>query len=431
MNQAAAETDQTASEPSPRYRAWVVFVLALLYFFYMLDRAALNISQEIIKEEFRLSDTQLGMLTGTLYGVAYAIAGIPLGWAVDRMSRRNLLAGILAVWSGLTVISGFSVNFFQLAMARIGVGAAESGGSPAALSILSDLYPPDRRGTVNGMFYAGASVGAIVSLLLGGVIAQHFGWRGVFIAFGAPGLLLAVVMLLTIREPVRKKPIAARKAGDAGMLRGTWQLLRYPGLGMLYLATALYMAAVAGAGMWKIPYLSRGFDLDIATIGLIMGLGGGVFGLVGQVGAGVVYDWANRFGPRGPLMVVAIGSAVQVVSMLVFLLSGNLAVVIAMLCLSGMMTSIQAGPTNAAISQIAPAAAVGTAFALYAVIANVIGAGFGPLIVGALSDLMGGGTGALRNAMIAVVCIQLGAVAAYVSASGHFARVADAKAEAA
>ena len=180
------------------------------------------------------------------------------------------------------------------------------------------------------------------------------------------------------------------------------------------------MAAVAGAGMWKIPYLSRNFELDIATIGLIMGLGGGVFGLIGQVGAGVVYDWARRFGPRGPLLVVAIGSAVQVAAMLTFLLSGSLAVVIAMACLSGMMTSIQAGPTNAAISQIAPAAALGTAFALYAVISNVIGAGFGPLIVGAISDLLGGGTEALRSAMIAVVSIQLLAVAAYVRASRHF-----------
>ena len=134
------------------YRAWVVFVLALLYFFYMLDRSAITITQEMIKREFGLSDTQLGMLTGTLYGVSYALAGIPLGWAVDRVNRRNLLAGILAVWSALTVLSGLCSTMIQLALARIGVGASEASGTPAALSIRSDLFPPERRGTVSGRF---------------------------------------------------------------------------------------------------------------------------------------------------------------------------------------------------------------------------------------------------------------------------------------
>lgn len=404
------------------YRAWVVLLLALLYFFYMLDRSAITIAQELIKEEFGLSDTQLGLLTGTLYGVSYALAGIPLGWAVDRMNRRNLLAAILTIWSTLTVVSGFATNMVQLALARIGVGAAEAGGSPAALSILSDLFPPERRGTVSGLFYAGASVGGIVSFLIGGWIAQHYGWRGVFIAFGTPGLILAAILLLTVREPVRKQPVKARAPGDAGLVKGTLAVMRFPGLAALYVATALYMLSVAGAGTWTVPYISRTFDLDIATIGLVMGIGAGVFGVIGQVGAGLVFDWANRFGPRGPLMVVAIGSVIHVIAVMAVLFAPSVTLLIAALCVAGATTSIQAGPTNAAISRIAPAASMGTAFALYAVISNVVGAGLGPLVVGALSDWLGGTATSLRDAMVVVALVQLLAVAAYIRAASHFAR---------
>lgn len=415
-------------EPSKAYRSWVVFVLAMVYFFYMLDRSAINITQELIKKEFVLSDTQLGLLTGTLYGVSYAVAGIPLGWAVDRTNRKKLLAGLVSVWSGLTILAGASTSFLHLALVRIGVGAAESAGGPTSLSILSDLYPPERRGAVAALFYSGAGFGGIVSNLAGGWIAQHYGWRGVFIAFGAPGLLLAIALLLTVREPRRKTPVVAHKAGDAGKLRQTWDTMRYPGLAALYLATAFYMLSVTGVGVWTIPYLSRSFGLDIATIGLIMGVGS-ILGVIGQVGVGFLFDWANRFGPKGPLMMVVAGTIIHAAAILTVLFSGHLTVVIVALFFAIATTSIQAGPTNAAISRIAPAATMGTAFALYAVISNVVGAGLGPLVVGALSDVLGGGKESLRTAMIVVALVQLLAVFAYIRAAYHFARAVEAQAD--
>lgn len=409
---------------SPRYRIYVLAILSIVYFFYLVDRSAIIVTQELIKEEFGLSDTAMGLLTGTLYGVAYALAGIPLGWAVDRLNRRNLLVAIIAIWSSLTALSGLCSSFWQLALARVGVGAAESGGAPTSLSILSDLFPPERRGTVSSIFFAGAGAGGILAFIVGGYIAQHYGWRAVFIAFGLPGLIIALIVLLFVREPVRKsEPAKQGQTPAAAMLRETWQIVRSPGLGSLYLATGVYMLSVVGVATWTVPFFMRSFDVDLATVGIIMGLGSGVFGIIGQVGAGVIFDWARRFGPRGPLTVVAIGSVIHIAAVLLVVLSGNLAVTIGALCLMGATTTINAGPTNAAISEIAPSASRGTSFALYSVISNVIGAGLGPAMVGLLSDTLGGDSDSLRTAMISVALLQFVAVAAFLRAAAVFAKV--------
>lgn len=416
------------NETSGGYRAYVVAVLALVYFFYMVDRSAIIVSQELIKQEFGLSDTQMGLLTGTLYGVSYALAGLPLGWAVDRVNRKKLLAGIVAIWSGLTALSGLTTSFLQLALARIGVGAAESGGSPSALSILSDIFPPERRATVTSLFYAGASVGGIASFLVGGWIAQNHGWRAVFLAFGVPGLLLSLLVLFTIREPRRTAPPRTAAEGPKpGFLRDCWQTLRHPALRILYLATALHMLSAAGVGTWTVPFLTRTAGLDIATVGVLMGLASGVCGLLGSIGVGILADWSRRYGVRGPLCVVAIAAVIHVLGGLVVFLATSLPVVIAGLCVLGATTSIQAGPSNAAISEVAPQASRGMAFALYATVANVVGAGIGPVLVGALSDWLGGDGQALRTAIIAVLLIEFLAAAAFIRASLYHARAVAAK----
>ena len=417
----ASET-RSASEMGPAYRVWVVLLLALVYFFYMVDRSAIIVSQEMIKNEFGLSDTQMGLLTGTLYGVSYALAGLPLGWAVDRTNRKKLLAGIIAVWSGLTALSGLTTSFLQLALARIGVGAAESGGSPSSLSILSDIFPPERRATVTSLFYAGASVGGIASFLIGGWIAQNYGWRAVFLTFGLPGLLLSLLVLFTLREPRRTAAKVASGGPRPGFLRDCWQTLRHPALRILYFATALHMLSAAGVGTWTVPFLTRTAGLDIATVGVVMGLASGLCGLLGAIGVGILADWSRRYGVRGPLCVVALAIVIHVLGGLVVFMASSLPVVIAGLCVLGATTSIQAGPSNAAISEVAPEASRGMAFALYATVANVVGSGLGPVLVGSLSDGLGGDGDALRTAIIAVLLIELLAAVAFVRASLHHAR---------
>ncbi len=409
-----------APPQSKAYRIYAVTVLALIYFFYMMDRSAMVVSQEMIKHEFGLSDSTIGLLTGALYGVAYAIAGIPMGWAADRANRAKLMASVVAIWSGLTALSGLCTNVLQLAFTRVGVGAAESGGGPAAMSIVTDMFPPERRGTVASFLYSGAKVGGIASFIVGGYVAHEYGWRAVFLSFGLPGLLLALLLLLTIKEPPRTG--SADGAGKPkASLRETWQVLCTPGLGSIYIATGLTMMAVAGVGTWTLPFVTRAYGLNVKTAGLLLGMGPGVFGVIGGLVVGVLFDWARRFGPRGPLMVVALGCLVYIGGGVMVLLAPNVALAAVGLCVLGTAQAIYSAPTSAAISELAPTAVRGTAFALYSIVANVIGAGIGPILVGALSDRFGGDAHALRMAMMVVLMILLLGAAAYVRASYVFA----------
>ena len=418
-------TDRPAGR---RYRGLVVAMFALVYVLYTVDRSAMTITQEMIKQEFGLSDTAMGLLTGTFYGISYALAGLPLGWLADRTNRKRLLVGVVAVWSGLTALSGLCHNFVQLALARIGVGAAEAGGAPPALSILSDLFPPERRGTVTSIFFAGAGIGGILSFLLGGYIAQNFGWRAVFLSFGLPGLVVAGLLLAIVREPERAAPVVApsaparRHGGAIAFLADCWRTLRQPGLPWLYFASGLYMLSLAGVGTWTVPFFTRTFGLEIATVGLLLGFGNGVCSVIGSIGTGVIFDWARRFGPRGPLLVVAAGVTIHFGAGLIVLLSGHIVPTVIALCFMGATSAMHAGPTTAAISELAPAQSRGLGFALYTVVSNVVGAGLGPLVIGMLSDSSGGGAGGLRDAMLTVMLVEVLVIFTYVRASAAFAR---------
>ena len=370
---------------SSRYKAYVLVVLTLVYFLYLMDRMAIVITQELIKKEFGLSDTQMGLAIGTVYGISYGIAGLPMGWLVDRLNRRNLLVSIVAIWSGLTAVCGLGSSYWHLLIARIGVGAAESGGSPASLSILTDLFPPTRRATVAGIFYSGTSIGMVASFFVGGLIASNFGWRAVFLIYGLPGILLAALIYFTVREPVRHGRATGPLATE-NILRTAIRILRTPVLGNVYVGTVLYCLATASVGSWLIAFLMRVHHVDVAMAGSILALSLGLCGIVGSIAIGLLADRARRWGSGWPLFVVGAAAVVNLGSGMVALHAADLHVVTACLCVYGATAIAYSGPTNAVISQLAPAASRGMAFALFALMANLIGSGIGPIAVGALSD---------------------------------------------
>ena len=192
-----------ASSLSRTYRSYALALLVVVNVFNYLDRQILSILLESIKRDLQLSDTALGFLTGIAFALFYTFAGIPIARWADRGLRRTIMALGLAVWSGMTTLTGLAQSFTQLALARIGVGVGEAACSPPAHSLLSDYFPPERRGTALSIFSLGVPIGIMIGYLSGGWINQYFGWRTAFFVVGLPGLLLAVVVRLTLREPPR------------------------------------------------------------------------------------------------------------------------------------------------------------------------------------------------------------------------------------
>ncbi|MBB3982310.1 putative MFS family arabinose efflux permease [Sphingobium fontiphilum] len=421
----AAGGEQAAEQAGPlpsRNRRLVVLALTtLVYFFYLLDRNAIIVTQELFKAEFGLTDTQVGLATGILYGVAYAVVGIPIGWMIQRTHRVRLLASLVAIWSGVTVLCGMATQFWHLAAARVLVGAAESGGAPVSLSILHPLFGKEKRATVSSLFFAGAGLGVIVSFMAGGYIATHYGWRSVFFIYGAPGLVLALAILLIIPEPPRA---ATRQHDGTGMMRDVWALLKDRRLRPVYVGSILFSSVNAGIGAWLVSFLMRVHELTLPQAGAAVALGLGVFGTAGSLTLAVIADKAEARRPGGLLLVIALCAIANGVAAIAAVAAGTTLVAMIALSLWGITAIAYSGPSNAAIGEMAPPHLTGVAFSLFAVLCNLIGSGLGPLLVGRISDiyLPTMGSDSLRPAMAILAGLQVLAAAAYLVAMSRWRR---------
>ena len=187
-------------------RNYTLAMLVIIYASSHVDRQIMSILAESIKLELDLSDTQLGFLIGLSFALFYATLGIPIAMLADRYSRRNIIGISVIVWSGMTALCGLAGNYLQLALARIGVGIGEAGSSPPSHSMISDLYPPEKRATAMGIYAAGINIGILLGFLVGGWIDEWYGWRVAFFVVGLPGVILGVLMFLTVKEPARSQP---------------------------------------------------------------------------------------------------------------------------------------------------------------------------------------------------------------------------------
>ena len=197
---AEESTPATGFGAAPGIALLLLTLAATVQFF---DRALMVVILEPLKQEFSLTDAQLGLLSGLSYAAAFALAGIPFGWLADRGNRRNLLVGLLAAWSGLVALAGSANSFTALVLTRVGIGAADAGGQPCSVSIISDLYPAKRRATAVAIFFLGVPLGMASGFMVGAIVASQYGWRMGFYVAAVPGLVLALLLLFLVREPKR------------------------------------------------------------------------------------------------------------------------------------------------------------------------------------------------------------------------------------
>jgi len=352
-----------------------------------IDRQVVSVVIEPIKHQFALSDRAVGLLGGAVYTTAFAIACLPIGWLIDRYSRRNLLCILLTVWGGLTLLTGMARSFPALVLARMGVGAAEAGGQPVCLSLLADYFAPAERSTAIGYFYLSTALGIVISFLAGGWVAGHWGWQAAFYLAGIPGILVASVIGLTVAEPRR-----GRFEGKAAPAHGFREVLvfiwRCRPLLHLCIGMTLTAMTISTQWLWAASLLIRNHGLAIGTAGPIVALGAG-FSALGSAVAGRVADRIGQTSLARRMLVPVVTTALCVPFGIGFALAPSTAVSVVCLVATGFLMGGFLGPCFSAMTILAPPEMRGTMAALLQVSINLVGTGAGPVIVGALSDNFG------------------------------------------
>ncbi len=416
-----------AAPPSRGYAYYVLALLTVVYAFNYLDRQLLSILLVPVQKEFGASDTVMGLLTGPVFAIVYACVGIPVARLADLFGRRTVIAVALAAWSAMTAVTSWAKTLPQLVLARIGVGLGESGGTPPSFALISDYFPPERRATALGLFALGVPLGTFLGNTLGGWIGQAYSWREAFVWLGLPGMLIAAVMMLTVREPRRggfdPEPAHPPSGADSSFAAVFRHLLASPTF--LWLIPAVSFAAFAGYGfgMWKPAFLMRVHDFSLRQAGTWVGIVNSLTGIAASVLAGVLADRLGRISPRWPLRMAAISVALALPFQLAFLFWPNPYVALLVVAPAGIIGGLWPPPTYACAQNLVPAHMRALATAILLFFLNLIGMGAGPLAVGFLSDVFGQrfGDESVRYALALVVCANALAAFSYWRASRSYA----------
>ncbi len=376
---------------------YALLVLASIYVFNYIDRQLMAILIEPVKLEFGISDTGIGLLSGVTFAVFYTVFGLPLGRLSDRIGRKPVIAFSCMAWSLMTMLCGMAGNFFTLVLARIGVAIGEAGGTAPSVAMVSDLYPPQRRSTALAVLMLGSSLGAIVGLGLGGWIAQHHGWRYAFLLIGAPGILLGLLLLLTVRTPAPVRLQKAATVSNEGWLQTLVELMRMPSFTWLVLTGGA--AAIAGyaIGTWSPSFLIRSHGLNMQQAGFLVGVIGGSGSTIGTLVCGMLTDRLARRDVGWQIGVPLLGTLLSIPFALAYFLwpqgiafyIGDTPVPQAFLFYSafGFFGVWWATPCLGAITHLFPANRLAQATAIFVMAMTLLGVGLGPLLIGMLSDL--------------------------------------------
>ena len=368
------------------YRLYVMVVLIALYTSNFIDRTILGTLGQPIKEDLKLTDGQLGLLGGLSFALLYSTLGIPVARLAERYKRVTVIASALAVWSGMTAVCGLAGNFAQLMAARIGVGIGEAGCIPPANSLISDYYPPERRASAAGAFSLGIPLGAVLGALIGGAVAQRWGWRAAFMMVGLPGLALALLVKLTVREPVRGGYDRMVQDVAPSIRAAAKSLLGKPTFRHSAFAAALTSFAGYGVSTFGVPFLLRGFHLSLMQASVAFALFGGVGAGIGVFSGGFIADRAGRKDRRMHMWIPAACLILCGPLYMAAFLQKDLATLGVLVVAPAILQYIYLGPVFAATANMAGPRSRATASAILTLIINLIGLGLGPTLIGLASD---------------------------------------------
>lgn len=395
---------------SPKNRNYALVLLTVVYAFNFIDRQLLAILQESVKADLGLTDGQLGLLAGFAFAVFYVSAGIPIARWADHSNRRNIVAGSVFLWSLMTAISGFTQTYLQLLLARVGVGVGEAGGSPPSHSIISDIFPPEKRASAMGFYSTGVNIGILFGFLLGGWLNEFFGWRVAFMVVGAPGILLAILVRLTLAEPIRG--LTENKSADekvpalSHVLAVLWGRRSFRHMAF---AAALNAFCGYGAASWTASFMIRSHHMSTGELGTWLALISGLGGAIGVACGGIVADKLAPRDKRWYVWVPSIAGLVSVPFIALVYLSDSAYNALALSIVPGVLHNVYLGSTIATTHGLVGLRMRALSSAILFLILNLIGMGLGPLLIGLFSDYLEPTFGAhsLRQAMLYLLPIVM------------------------
>jgi MFS family permease len=395
--------------PSRAYANYVLAVLSASYVVNYLDRYVLTMLQGQIKAELGVSDFVMGLLLGPAFALLYTGLGVPVARLADTRSRRNLISAGMIVWSAFTALSGLAQSAWQIALARVGVGVGEAAGAAPAHSLIADYFPPERRATALSIFQMGVPIGQMLGTLIGGLLVAPLGWRGVFLVVGLPGIAIALLLRLTVREPAR--PASALAAGPgalesvAALGRSIGALLRIRTFAWIALGGMSASVAGTGFGAWLPEMFVRSHGMSLRDFGMSYGLVSGAAGVTGTLCAGLLADRLARHGAEWRLRVAAASVALSMPLLIAICSVPNPYLAVWLSVPSGIVGAGYAPVLFAIAQSLAPARHRAVASSVLILFITGGGMFLGPSLIGALSDAFAPRFGAdgLRFAMIALL----------------------------
>ncbi len=393
---AAAGAPAVAHRTAPY--AWVVlFVLMFIYIFNFLDRQLMSILIEPIKAEMGFTDSQMGLMTGFYFALFYTGFGVIVGFLADRTSRKFILGCGAILWSAFTALCGMAQNYPTMLAARVGVGVGEAAGAPPSYSIISDYFPPERRGLALALFSLGVPFGQALGAGFGAALHETVGWRNAFIGIGAAGVVAAVIMLVVVREPKRgamdhnstvsKAQAEANAAQKVGFTKTFWDFMSRPALLWTALGCGLCSFVGYAALGWNVSFLIRVKGINYTEVALFYALMLAVAMGLGTWVSGAVVDWLAKRSKVWYALLPATAMGLAIPFWLAYVWAPSWQLSIAILAVPTFLTIMYLPPALALVQNSVNPSQRTMSGALLLMVLNIIGLGGGPTMVGMLSDL--------------------------------------------
>ena len=370
------------------YSWYALALLTIVSVLNYLDRTLIYILFAPIKQEMSFSDFELALLGTTSFVIFFTALGVPFGRLADRSSRKNMIAAGLAVWSLFSGLTGFANGFWSLFFCRVMVGVGEATLGPAALSLLSDYFPPRMRASVQSVYACGITIGAGLAFFLGGWFGMRYGWRWAFFFLGFPGLFFAVLVFL-LKEPKRGRTevIAPNYSRDDWKRLLQSRPLRYHCAGY-----ALFAVAANSLSIWGPTFFTRAHGYSLLTLGIVAGITSLTFGIAGTLLGGFLSDRLRRFGPGGRMQLGVVASLLAIPFWIVLLFSSSVPWLLVAQAILLALSLMWIAPSMADVHEITGPHLRGLGVGLFLCLVHIVSYGIGSPLIGKLNDLLGAAT---------------------------------------